>query len=163
MPKSNKKTEPKASSTSLPGKVKGVKRSTDTTLGWVEREYPQLVDWRALAVEWIGGETRSIAVKLEALSCFFERYLIRQGLALEPAVFLARNTVLPNFYQTACPQSIGGMKYNNCIHVFLHFVLLRKFSESADDGEPVISPAFRNPVPHLSGEGAPKRDESVYP
>lgn len=152
---------PKASTTSTP-KVKGVKRNTDTTLGWVEREYPQLETWRALAVEWLKGETRGIGKRLNGVVAFFERYIVKQGLPLDPAVFLARSTVLPDFYRTACPDSDGGIKYNNAIHAFLHFVLLREFSEVADDGQSVVSPAFRNPVPRMSKSGLPKRDESVH-
>lgn len=152
---------PKASTVPAP-KVKGVKRETDATLGWVAREYPQLETWRALAVEWLKGETRGVAARLQALVTFFERYLVQHGLPLEPAVFLARSTVLPDFYQTACPDSADGIKYNNHIHAFLHFVLLREFSETDDDGQPVVSPAFRNPVPRMSNNGLPKRDESVH-
>lgn len=152
---------PKASTAPAP-KVKGVKRGTDATLGWVAREYPQLENWRALAVEWLNGATRNVGDKLHALVAFFERYLVQQGLPLDPAVFLARSTVLPDFYRTACPDSAKGIKYNNNIHAFLHFVLLREFSEAADHGQPVVSPAFRNPVPRMSKSGLPKRDESVH-
>ncbi len=152
---------PKASTSKAP-KVKGVKRETDTTLGWVEREYPQLATWRAVAMEWIKGETRGIDTRLKALVSFFERYLVQQGLTLDPAVFLARSTVLPDFYRTACPDSEKGIKYNNIIHAFLHFVLMRDYSEAGDDGQPVVSPAFRNPVPRMSKSGLPKRDESVH-
>lgn len=154
-------TAPKASAAPAP-KVKRVTRKTDTSLGWVEREYPQLAAWHALAVEWLKGETRGVDHKLKSLVAFFERYLVQQGLPLDPAVFLARGTVLPDFYRTACPDSQGGIKYNNHIHAFLHFVLLREFSEAADDGQRVVSPAFRNPVPRMSNGGLPKRDESVH-
>ncbi len=143
-------------------KEKGVRRQTDTTLGWVARDYPQLAPWRALAVEWLKGETAGIQHRLKAFVAFFERYLIEQGLPLDPAVFLARDTVLPDFYQTACPDSHYGVKYNNYIHTFLHFVLLREFSEAHDGGQPVVSPAFLNPVPRMSHGGLPKRDESVH-
>lgn len=154
-------TTPKTLTTPAP-KVKGVRRETDTSLGWVEREYPQLETWRALAVEWIRGETRGIDTRLTALVAFFERYLVQQGLPLDPAVFLARSTVLPDFYRTACPDSEKGIKYNNTIHAFLHFVLMREYSEAGDDGQPVVSPAFRNPVPRMSKSGLPRRDESVH-
>lgn len=154
-------TTPKAS-TATAHKVKGVKRVTDTSLGWVKREYPQLETCRALAVEWLKGETRGVELRLAALVVFFERYLVQQGLPLDPAVLLARSTVLPDFYRTVCPDSEKGIKYNNCIHAFLHFVLLREFSEADDDGQPVVSPAFRNPVPQKSKSGLPKRDESVH-
>ncbi len=77
-------------------------------------------------------------------------------------MFLARSIDLPNFYEKACPDSQKGIDYNNAIHYFLEFVLLRQCSEDADDGERVISPAFRNPVPQKSKDGIPRRNESVY-
>jgi len=161
MAETAKTSEPKASALPAP-KVKGVHRRTDTTLGWVARDYPQLAAWRALAVEWLKGETVGIHHRLAGLGAFFERYLVRQNLPLDPAVFLARSTVLPDFYRTACPDSNSGIKYNNSIHAFLHFVLLRECSAADDAGQPVVSPAFRNPVPRLSKSGLPKRDESVH-
>lgn len=162
MAKKKTTTEPEASATS-PQKEKGVAaRRTDTTLGWVERDYPQLAAWRALAVEWLKGETQGVPHRLTALVAFLERYLVRQGLPLDPAAFLARSTVLPDFYRTACPDSEDGIKYNNHIHAFLHFVLRREFSTADDNGQPVVSPAFWNPVPRMSRSGLPKRDESVH-
>lgn len=142
--------------------MKGVKRDTDTTLGWVERRYPQLSAWRVLATEWLKGETRGVADRLNALAVFFERYLIRNGLPLDPALFLAKNSILPDFYRDACPDSTAGVKYNNYIHNFIHYVLLREFSEPADDGQSVVSPAFRNPVQRMSFNGLPRREQSVY-
>ena len=142
--------------------VKRAKRKTDTSLGWIERQHPQLAAWRALAVEWLKGETRGVNHRLHALVAFFERYIVQQGLPLDPAVFLDRSTVLPDFLRTACPDSSDGIKYNNYIHAFLHFVLLREFSETTNDGQPVVSPAFRNPVPRMSACGLPRRDESVH-
>jgi len=152
---------PRASVTLLP-KTKGVKRDTDMSLGWVKREYPQLETWRTLAVEWLKGETHGVHLRLSALVAFLERYLIEKSLPLDPSVFLAGSTILPDFYHTACPDSESGIRYNNCIHAFLHFVLLRDFSETADDDQLVVSPAFRNPVPRMSRSGLPKRDESVH-
>lgn len=149
-------------STAPPLKVKGVKRDTDTSLGWVGREYPQLAAWRTLAVEWLKGETKGVGTRLQAFVYFFERYLVQKGLPLDPAVFLARGTVLPDFYLTACPDSGHGIEYNNAIQAFLNFVLLREFSEAADDGHPVVSLAFRNPLSRMSSSSLPKRDESVH-
>jgi hypothetical protein len=113
-------------------------------------------------MEWLKGETRGVSSRLQALSSFFERYLIQQSLPLDPAVLLTRGTVLPDYYQTACPDSRAGITYNNCINSFLHFVLLREFSVPGDDGQPVISQAFRNPVLWMSKGGLPWRDESVH-
>ena len=161
MPEKKKATS--ASAVTHPAQKKtGVQRDTDTSMGWVAREYPQLDSWRVLAVEWLKGETLGLGVRLSALVAFLERYLIQQGLPLDPAVLLAHNTVSPSFYQVACPDSEKGIKYNNCIHAFLHFVLLREFSAPGDDGQPVISPAFRNPVPRMSSSCLPRRDESVH-
>lgn len=143
-------------------KRKGWRRESDTTLEWIEREYPQLAPWRILAVEWLQGETRGIDSKLVAFVAFFERYIIEQGLPLAPDLFFARTTVLPDFYRTVCPDSTQGIRYNNIIHNFLHFVLLREFSEATDDGQIVVSPAFCNPVPRMSTSAIPKLDESVH-
>lgn len=143
-------------------KTNAVARQMDITLGWVEREYPQLFAWRVLAVEWMHGETRGIAKRLHALVAFFERYIIQRGLPLDPMVFLSRKTVLPDFYQTACPESAGGIEYNNNIHSFLHFVLLRNFSKADEKGRLEVLPSFHNPIPQMSRKGRPKRDESVY-
>jgi hypothetical protein len=161
MPDKKKKTT--SQTATLPvSKNKGVTRETDTTLSWVERDYPQLAAWRVLAVEWLKGETRGVASKLKALAAFFERYLVQQVQPLDPAVFLARTAVLPDFYRTACPDSEQGIKYSNAINAFLHFVLLREFSAFDDDGQSMVAPAFHNPVPRMSKSGLPQRDESVH-
>lgn len=161
MTEKNASNDPKLS-TVPPRKVKGVKRDTDLTLGWVERDYPQLTDWRFLAVEWLKGETRRIECRLRALVAFFERYLVRQGLPLDPAVLLACTTVLPDFYRTSCPDSAEGILYNNHIHTFLQFVLQREFSEFNEGGQLVVMPAFHNPLPVMSRSSLPKHSESVH-
>jgi hypothetical protein len=161
MTKREKETAPLASANPA-HRTKRVNRETDIALGWVERDYPQLAAWRVLAMEWMKGETRGVALRLTALVAFLERYLVQQGLPLDPAVFLARSTVLPDFYRTTCPDSPSGINYNNSIHAFLHFVLLRGFSEADGNGHVVVSPAFHNPVPRMSGRGLPRRDESVH-
>lgn len=161
MTEKEKTSVSKASTFPAPRK-KGITRETDMSLGWLEREYPQLEPWRNLAVEWLKGETRGIQKRLLALVVFFERYIVEQSLPLDPATLLARTTILPDFYRKACPDSAGGIEYNNNIHAFLHFVLLREFSEAADDGQPVVSPTFRNPLPRMSTSSLPRRDESVH-
>ncbi|HDS1322406.1 TPA: VPA1269 family protein [Stenotrophomonas maltophilia] len=143
-------------------KKKGAGREQDTSLGWLDREHPHLTAWRILAVEWLKGETRGLPSRLRALSAFFDRFIARQGLPHEPSVFLARSTSVPNFYLTACPNSFDGIKNNNHINSFLQYVLLKEFSEETDNGQLVVSPAFHNPVPRMSREGLPRRDESVH-
>lgn len=145
-----------------PSKVRRGRRRNDITLAWVERQHPQLAPWRGLALEWLKGEINGIPGKLTALVVFFERYLVQQGLPIDPAALLASNTVVPDFYRTACPDSLHGIEYNNCIHAFLNFVLLRECAEASDDGRLVVSPAFRNPVPRMSKAGRLKRSESIH-
>lgn len=141
---------------------KRVTRKTDIALGWVERAYPQLGSWRVLAIEWLKGEVRGIDDKLKALAVFFERYLIQQGLPVEPATVLARDTLMPDFFRTACPDSVKGIKYNNHICTFIDFVLMQQFSETSAGGQTSVSPAFHNPVLCMSRRSLPERDESVY-
>ena len=86
-----KKTTTASRAATLPAPRKiGVKLRTDITLGWVAREYPQLEPWRALAVEWLKGETHGVDTRLQAIVSFFERYLVKLSLPFDPAVFLAR-------------------------------------------------------------------------
>ncbi|MGH9928094.1 MAG: VPA1269 family protein [Pyrinomonadaceae bacterium] len=148
--------------TSQGGKVRGIGRKHDATLGWALREYPQLAVWHSLAVEWMKGETKGVHHRLHALTAFLERYVIQQGLPFDPSVLLSRKTVLPDFYHTACPDSESGVRLNNVIHSFLHFVLLREFSELDVQNKRVISSDFHNPVPRRTEGSGRRRDESVY-
>ena len=148
-------------------RIKGRWIDCDKTLSWIERAYPELAldAWRRLAVEWIQGEIRGVALKLTALSRFFQRYVTVYNLT-DPLKFLSRSTQrqLPNFYATACPDSVAGIRYNNCVHDFLEFVLQRdEFSIAGDDGDRrAVSPAFCNPVEYRRRTGLPQRDESVH-
>ncbi|RDK01509.1 gamma-mobile-trio integrase GmtZ [Paraburkholderia lacunae] len=137
-------------------------RDADPTLSWVEEQYPELDAWRVLALEWIRGETHNLGHKLSALSLFLERYLFIQRLPLDPTVFLAQTTHVPEFHRTACSNSQYGISANNHVHAFLQFVLLRHFSQIDEAGKPVVMPVFHNPVPRMSKSGFPKRDESVH-
>lgn len=57
-------------------KIFGITRSSDVKLGWVEREYPQLEEWRALAVEWLKGEMKGIRLRLETFVIFSKSTLL---------------------------------------------------------------------------------------
>jgi hypothetical protein len=152
------------------GKAAKGNLKSDKTLGWLKERYPQLVAWRELAVKWLNDQSAALDSKLQALSAFFERYLVGQGLPHKPAELLARSLVLPdgrelpNFYEKACSKSSeGGISTNNYVHEFLEFVLRQTdFTEAADDGQRVTCTAFWNPVPYLSYGGTPKYAESVY-
>jgi len=142
---------------------------SDRNLGWVQENHPQLTDWREFAVKWIKEQSGALQAKLDALSRFFERYLVGQGLPSKPAELLARRFILPDgkdlpdFYKTACPDTEHGIGRNNYIHDFLNFVLSQdEFIELADDGQRVTSTVFRNPVRYVAATNLPKRAESVY-
>ena len=141
---------------------RSMRRDSDATLAWVVEFYPELAAWRVFALEWLGGETHGLHQRLQALSTFFERYLILQSLPLDPSVFLAQTTQVPEFHRTACPDSPWGISANNLIHAFLQFVLLRHFSQIGKDDNAVLMQGYRNPVRRMSKAGLPKRGESVY-
>lgn len=136
-------------------------RHADKDLTWAQRECPRLVQWREYAVEWLKGEQRNLTTKIAAVVVFFTRYLRDQGLPSAPEEILRHDSMLPNFFKTACPQSSGGISYNNCIHEFIGWILLHYFSHRADDGTPITSSAFRNPIPRLAATGYPIQYESV--
>jgi hypothetical protein len=141
---------------------RSMRRDSDATLTWVVEFYPELAAWRGFALEWLGGETHGLHQRLQALSTFFERYLILQSLPLDPSVFLAQTTQVPEFHRTACPDSPWGISANNLIHAFLQFVLLRHFSQIGKNDNAVLMQGYHNPVRRMSKAGLPKRGESVY-
>jgi len=146
----------------VPDRKPGIGRNSDTSLTWVQQEYPQLENWRGPAVLWLQRESRGMSTKLKALVLFFEKYLVGHRLPVDPAVFLSRETpMLPDFYGSVCPNSKAGIKANNAIHEFLDFHL--KFLTKPDDhGRPIPSSSFWNPVPIRSQSGLLTRDESVH-
>ncbi|WFN18055.1 gamma-mobile-trio integrase GmtZ [Burkholderia contaminans] len=141
---------------------RSMRRDSDATLTWVVEFYPELAARRGFALEWLGGETHGLHQRLQALSTFFERYLILQSLPLDPSVFLAQTTQVPEFHRTACPDSPWGISANNLIHAFLQFVLLRHFSQIGKNDNAVLMQGYHNPVRRMSKAGLPKRGESVY-
>lgn len=138
-----------------------VQKSHDTDLDWVRRDYPEFEEWRQLAVEWLQGAGSGLNQRIAALTAFFKNYLTHPSVPDNPAALLARGRALPDYQETACAGSSAGVNYNNHIHAFFQWVLLRNFSDVTDDGERVISPAYRNPLKAKTKGGAPVPDESV--
>lgn len=133
----------------IPDRPAGLTRSNDLNLLWMKHRLPALKQWRILASEWIkgpGSENGGISQKLVSLSAFFLRFIHGQGLPVEPTRILDREFLAPSFFCTCCPKSQAGIMYNNHIHDFLDFVLLKECSTQDDYGRPVISPRFHNPV-----------------
>lgn len=130
-----------------------VQKAHDLELTWVARDYPELSEWRSLAVEWLKGEKSGLGHRMSAIIAFFDVYLQNPAVPKLPKDMLLRGRQLPDFKETACPSSKTSVSYNNCIYEMINWVLLTDFSMEADDGILVISPAFRNPVPHLKNAG----------
>jgi len=118
---------------------------TDPDFGWVTQQYPQYSEWKTLAQEWMKGEHSGLGNKFYSLSVFFDKYLAAFNLPSNPGELLRRGTTLPDF-ATIISHLSQGSAINNVINLFLEWVVLRDFSIRADDGTPVVSSEFRNPV-----------------
>ncbi len=109
-------------------KNQGINRASDTSLSWIIRDFPQLEPWRQLAQGWLGTLPRISQSHLSALSIFLHRYLTRQKLPIEPSVVMRKETVLPDFFESACSASKIGYYRNNTVYAFLQWVLVEHFS-----------------------------------
>lgn len=137
-------------------------KSQDLEFDWVRREHPQFEEWRALAAEWMTRFKSGVGTKVSALTAFFKHYLTRPDVPKKPFDLLRRGTRLPDFAEVACPAADSTrMSYNNQLYEFLEWVLLRDCSIEADDGERVVSPAFRNPIARLLGMKGTGRAETA--
>ncbi|TMU24525.1 integrase [Halomonas sp. ATBC28] len=141
---------------------KNTVKSSDLTLSWVIRDHPELSQWHEHAVKWLANEHVNLQDRLQAFIYFFRDYLYRENLPSSPAKFLERGSVLPDFYSTACPQSAAGIKYTSIINQFINYVLLTDYSDFDDNDQPIVSPAFHNPIRIVSRSILPKYSESIY-
>lgn len=142
-------------------KKKGVKKSNDISLAWLERKYPEMREWRCVAIKWLEHEKKGVSTKLNALAAFLERFIVRLGLPERPQEFLCNGSVIPDFYSTACPDSKVGVAYTNIISSFLDYVLITAFSEKDAQGRLFVSPGYYNPIKKKAVADAPRLSESV--
>lgn len=140
---------------------KSVPKNDDLDFQWISKRYPRFEDWRLPMSQWIKGEVRNLGAKVAALVSFVERFLVAHSLPPTMESLLRKGQPLPDFLGSFSSTSNEGAKLNNAVHHFLQWVLLQYFSDADDDGLPVVSPLYRNPVPLVSRKGAPKRTESV--
>lgn len=132
----------------------------DFDFTWIKRECPEYAAWQEPMAEWLKSKYKNIGMIIRSLRRFIVHYLAGQSLPSTPAELMRRKTTpLPNFFMTVC-QGDSGVSINNIVHNFLQWVLIRDFSVRADDGTPVPSPAFFNPVERVSSHGIPARNES---
>ena len=153
--------------------LKGIKKKSktyDRKLMWVVEARPDLEEWRGYAEQWLESETVGVGTRLKALCRFFDKYIIGQNLPSSPAFLLARKSLVPDFYETSCTvgkhpaaaQQPHTFVTNNRVSDFLDWVLITHFSHDDDDGCSVVSPAFRNPIPHRTHSGGWVNKESVH-
>ena len=146
-------------------KKKGLGKRSDINLGWVAKKYPELEAWRTLGSEWLHGREAALGHAVQGINAFME-FVVKAELPTDPAVALLHRTAVPEFYETLWgkQRTHGRILVNNCAHSFIEWVLTRpEFCEEDDDGRLHTSPAFRNPIPHLTRSGLPRPTESVRP
>jgi len=149
----------------MPRKKRSIRTpvAADVNFEWMIRELgPEFSEWQKLAATWLATQHFGLPDRINGLRRFFKNYLHELNLPLAPSILMRRNQPLPDFYTVALPQSHGGIKWNNKVRIFLDWVLENHFSEPDDDGHPVVSPAFWNPVPYRSQKGAIRPNESVH-
>lgn len=142
---------------------KNTPRQADLEFSWVLRELgPEWEAWRAHAAAWMATARISLPHRLSSLRNFFEEYLHRLHLPSDPAWLLDRRNAAPDFFEAACPKSLGGTSYNNTVREFLQWLLEEHFSEPDDCGRPVVRPVYHNPVSRRSKRGVSRPDESIH-
>lgn len=139
------------------------RKSHNPDLDWVRRDYPQFEKWRELASEWLQTAGGGLGQRLAAINAFFENYLTIEYVPSTPAEFLRRGVPLPDIAVVASNVSAANGKVTrlNYLHDFFQWVLLRDFSVEADDGELIVSPAFRNPLARATALRGGERSQSV--
>lgn len=122
-------------------------KAHDLELDWVRREYPHLEEWRESAAAWLATKGTGLSSRLAMLNNFFNGYLAKPNAPTAPADLLRRGATFPDPLHAVATGTLKGKSVrNNELYDFFNWVLLRDFSVEADDGELVISPAFRNPL-----------------
>lgn len=150
--------------------------SEDLSFRWLVRDHgPAWEEWRQLLEQYVQAQDSGLSQRLFALRQFCLRYLLAMQLPPSPDWFLSRDTPtsehngitgrrhLPDVYSAIKrgKNQNSNVKLNNYISEFIDWALLEHYSEPDDYGRPVLSPAFRNPVPRLKRERQAVLAESV--
>ncbi len=114
-----------------------------------------------ITAQWIAIQERGLNHRLYALRALFARYLSVTDFGPSPAAVLDRRTILPDFYEVACPRSSQGIIYNNHARAFLQWVLDCRFSEPDDYGRPIVLSEYRNPIASRSETGNVSRPQET--
>lgn len=141
----------------------GKTKTNDLDLDWIKSEHPELEAWRLLGCEWLKGREAGLSHALQGVNAFLT-FVIKANLPLAPAILLLSQTAVPDLYETIWGKhrTHGKVLISNSAHFFIEWVLTRpEYCEEDDDGVLQTSPAFRNPIPHLTRSGIAQPSESV--
>lgn len=142
---------------------KGVlEKRDDHKFMWIMRRSPELEEWRQLIVEWYESEKPSANSAIAAVSAFIDKYIIALGLPKKPEELLQRGRTLPDFYQSACPESQAGRDYAGKIFRLIERILDSPRFADTESGEAIrVVDLYRNPIRLVSGYGdTPSLSES---
>ncbi|WNC89443.1 integrase family protein [Paraburkholderia sp. FT54] len=141
----------------MAAKNEGVKKmvrgaTIDTECLYATAIDPRLEQWRVLAAEWLATMKEGKAAAMESMKIFLVDYVHGQALDRDPAKFLSANNSTPCLYDSYFSHFKTKkeiIKRYGKITDFVNYVLRNYFSVDDDNGNAIISPAFRNPIPPL--------------
>ena len=126
----------------------------DLQFAWITRHDTGLEEWRELIVGWFRAEKPSPGSAINAVTAFIDGYLIAANLPRKPADLLQRGALLPDFFDTACPKSVHGRRYNTLIFELIEWVLDSTSFADTDSDKPIrITELYRNPINPNAGRG----------
>lgn len=142
----------------------------ETECNWIEHEFPHLVAWRPLAVEYLNSRTRNLPAHLSGISTFIGSYLagaevpgspsaqLSLETAINPDIFFHRQNrgVIPQ-----CLNSYGDKKAANKVIDFLDWVLDVRYSEMDDYGCKVRLSEYSHVFQRSIHTAAPSRASSI--
>lgn len=122
-------------------RIKLIPRHEDLNFNWVVRLDPEIEEWRTYAIAWM-ELTTDVTSAIKGFGTFVEDYLLKLGLPKRPVEFLSSKTIVPDFYEVACPKSEHGKRMTKEVHGLINFVLgTEEFADTS------VSPPLR--LPHL--------------
>lgn len=141
----------------------GFNKLGDKDFSWIQEECPQYEEWRVLGSKWTREAESGVQHAIQGINAFVD-YLTKHQLPTSPPEFLLARNQHPDFYQSkwGTKKTHTTVLVNNTAYYFIEWVLSQpEFCEENDYGRLDTSPAFRNPLQHISRTGIPRHPESV--
>jgi Putative phage integrase len=113
---------------------------------------PRLEQWRTLAAEWLASLRTGKKDAMQTIKFFLVDYVHYQKLPTDPAEFLRQGYSAPCFYES-CVKHLTNKKkiiaHYKRVSSLIAYSLTNYFSVEDDNGNLVVSPGFKNPIPAL--------------